>query len=159
VWGSALRGRRYARPFDPKTRSTPVISSRRRDQHLSFRAADEINTCHFEPQARNLEFPFLPVLKDGGVATETASFTVLEAVCRAGWLRSPPIPAFPPIREVLAHGAAAASEIDDHANCTGRKGAVREDAHREVPLSLIGGGEWGWGPMPQLSFRAEGEKS
>ncbi|HLH79954.1 MAG TPA: hypothetical protein VKV29_06685 [Chthonomonas sp.] len=42
---------------------------------------------------------------------------------------------FLPVREVLAHRDAAVSEIDDHGNCTGRKGAVREDAHREVPPS------------------------
>ncbi|HLI47349.1 MAG TPA: hypothetical protein VKV18_01485 [Chthonomonas sp.] len=75
---------------------------------------------------------------------------------------------------------------DDYGNWAGRKGAVREDAHREVPLSQSGEGEWRWGlvgvgpeepvirlsfratgeinnchfePMPRLSFRAEGEKS
>jgi len=46
---------------------------------------------------------------------------------------------------VLAHGDAAAREIGDEGNDTGRKGAVREDAHREVPFSLIGGGAGGWG--------------
>jgi len=82
---------------------------------------------------------------------------------------------------VLAHGDAAARERDDYGNDTGRKGAVREDAHREVPLSPMGGGAGGWGleepvirlsyqvedemnnchfePVIRLSFRAEGEKS
>jgi len=31
---------------------------------LSFRVADEINNCHFEPKARNLKFPFPPVLRE-----------------------------------------------------------------------------------------------
>jgi hypothetical protein len=48
---------------------------------------------------------------------------------------------------VLAHGDAAAREIDDHGSCSGRKGAVREDAHREVPLSLRGGGAGGGGGL------------
>ena len=78
-------------------------------------------------------------------AVETASLAALEANCTASLPCSPPIPAFPPIREVLAHGEAAAREIDDHGSCSGRKGAVREDAHREVPLSLRGGGR----PAPE----------
>ena len=39
---------------------------------------------------------------------------------------------------VEADGDAAAREIDDHGNFTGRKGAVRKDAHRKVPPA--GGG-------------------
>jgi hypothetical protein len=64
---------------------------------------------------------------------------VLEPTREVIRLCSPPIPSFPPIREVLAHGDAAASEIGDEGNDTGRKGAVRKDAHREVPLPLSGG--------------------
>jgi len=36
---------------------------------------------------------------------------------------------------------------------TGRKGAVREDAHCEVPLSLLGGGE---GALSQKILRFSG---
>jgi len=46
-------------------------------------------------------------------AAETADLTVLETVNQASSLCSPPIPAFPPIREVLAHGDAAARETGD----------------------------------------------
>jgi len=138
---------------------------------------ERLHNCHFEPKARNLKFQFPSVLR--GEAVETAGFTVLEPIRTASLPCSPPIPSFPPIREVLAHSDAAASKLDDHGNWTGRKGAVREDAHREVPLSQIGGrGREGWGleepamrlsfqaegtchfePVTQLSFRAEGEKS
>jgi len=57
---------------------------------------------------------------------------VLESIRGVSRSCSPPIPTFPPIREVLAHGDAAAREISDHGNCAGRKGAFREDAHRWV---------------------------
>jgi len=40
---------------------------------LSFRAKGDMNDCHFEPKARNLEFPFLPVLSGKGKAAETAN--------------------------------------------------------------------------------------
>jgi len=33
----------------------------------------EINNCHFEPKARNLKFPFPPVLRGQGEAAETAN--------------------------------------------------------------------------------------
>jgi len=134
----------------------------------SYRSESEINTCHFEPKARNLEFHFPPVLRG-----EAAGFTVRESVGTTSLPCSPPIPSFPPIREKgggcvkflkgslsketaskliglpspqwgegagEAHGDTAARERDDYGNCAGRKGAVREDAHREVPLSLRGGG-------------------
>jgi hypothetical protein len=35
---------------------------------LSFQAKDEMNNCHFEPKARNLEFHFSPVLKTSACA-------------------------------------------------------------------------------------------
>jgi len=39
--------------------------------------------------------------------------SVLEQVTKVSLSCSPSIPSFPPIREVLAHGDAAAREIDD----------------------------------------------
>jgi hypothetical protein len=77
-------------------------------------------------------------LTRGGTG-EADNRTVLEPTGKFSLSCSPPIPSFPPIREVLAHGEAAARERDDHGNCAGRKGAVCEDAHREVPRYPVGG--------------------
>jgi len=65
-----------------------------------------------------------------------------------------PYPALSPIREVLAHGDAAAREIDDYGCCSGCKGAVREDAHREVPLSPLGRGVGGEGGCERSPIEA-----
>ena len=63
-----------------------------------------MNNCHFEPMPR-LSFRAegekscvsIPTVLRGGVRAD--NLTVLEAVCGAGRLRSPPIPSFPPIRK------------------------------------------------------------
>jgi len=63
---------------------------------------------------------------------------------------------------VLAHGDAAAREMGDYGNWAGRKGAIREDAHREVPISPMGRGggrkgySCGYPPIMKSALEAVG---